>query len=180
MDRRRFLVTAGSFALLSAGCVSTQNASNVPGEVHDSEKMVEFGWQEESPLVDGISAHSERRYHVAVIESSSDDDVNREFLHENDGEHLLTFLDETSFGTNRILALQARHSSGARYFDAESVRIDVGEQLKGSISIGTAEGGAAAENRETLFVRIEVDEEQPTDARIIVHEKDGDVTVSSG
>ncbi|QLG26899.1 hypothetical protein HUG10_04790 [Halorarum halophilum] len=179
MDRRRLLLAAGSFVLLTPECASTRTTSRATGEIHDSEKLIEFGWQEESPLVGGLSPRSETRYHLAVVGSSSDNDVNRGFLRENDGEHLLTFLDETSFGTNRILALQARHSSGARYLDAESLRLDVGERIEGSISIGTAEGGATALTRETLFVRFEVGENEPTDARITVQGFDGDVTVSS-
>lgn len=178
MNRRCLLVTASSFVLLPSGCLSASSPSNSTGGDYESENMIKFGWEEESPLVGGLSPHSESQYHVAVIESSSDSDVNREYLRENEGEHLLTFLDETSFEMRRILAIQARHSSGARYLDANSLRIDVDEQIEGSISIGTAEGGAGAENRETLFVRIEVDEAKPTNVQITIQEEDGDVTVS--
>ncbi|QLG27414.1 hypothetical protein HUG10_07565 [Halorarum halophilum] len=179
MNRRRLLVAVGPSTLLLSGCLTSPDENRVPDEAYDSETMVEFGWQEESPLAGGLTSHSESRYHVAVIGSASDSNVNRAFLRENDGDHLLAFLDETPFETERILALQARHSSGARYLDAESIRIDVGEQLEASIAIGTTEGGAAAENRETLFVRFEVNDENPRRARVVDHEQGGDVTVSS-
>jgi hypothetical protein len=141
--------------------------------------LVETGWQEESPLVGGLSPHSETDYYLAVIESSSDSDVNREYLRQNDGQHLLTFLDETSFETERILALQARHMSTARHLDPDSLEIDVGEQIKGTISIGSAEGGGGAESRETLFVRIEIGSRNPTGARITIHENENSVTVTT-
>ncbi|GAB3672788.1 hypothetical protein GCM10028856_26570 [Halopiger thermotolerans] len=141
--------------------------------------MVELSWREESPLVDGLGRHSEVQYSVAVVDSPSDPDVNRAYLRENDGEALLDFLDETTFETTRILALQARHSSGARYLHVDSLRLDVGERIDGSISIGTAEGGNGAENRETLFVRVGTGERDPTDARITVRGDDEAVTVES-
>lgn len=179
MNRRRVLATVGSFPLLAPGCFGVQRFGSDSEEAYDSERMVEFGWQAESPLVGGLELHSETQYYAAVIDSPSDDDVNRTFLRENDGEDLLTFLDETTFETNRILALQARHSGGWRYLDVESLHLDVGERIDGSISIGAAEGGAGAENRETLFVRVGVAEHDPTEARITIREEDEAVTVET-
>lgn len=179
MNRRRVLATVGSFPLLAPGCFGVQRFGSGPEEAYDSERLVEFGWQEESPLVGGLGPHSEMQYSVAVIDSPMDDDVNRTFLRENDGEDLLTFLDETAFETNRILALQARHSGGWRYLDADSLRLDVGKRIDGSISIGTAEGGNAAENRETLFVRVGVAEHDPTEARITIRGEDEAITVET-
>lgn len=141
--------------------------------------MVESGWKEESPLVGGLSPHSERDYYIVVIDSPTDSDVNREYLRQNDGQHLLTFLDETSFETERILALQARHVGTSRYLDTDSLEIDVGERIEGTISISSAEGGGGAETRETLFVRVEANTQNLTGARITIHENENSVTVTT-
>lgn len=179
MKRRDILATTVPLVLLSAGCLSTQNSHSDSGS-YESANLVETGWQEESPLVGGLSPHSETEYYIAVIDSQSDSDVNREYLRQNDGQHLLAFLDETSFGTERILALQARHISTARHLNADSLDIDVGERIEGTISISSAEGGGGAESRETLFVRIEVKTQNPTGARITIHENENSVTVTAG
>lgn len=177
MKRRDILATTAPLVLLPAGCLNTQN-SHSDSESYESAKLVEIGWQEESPLLGGLSPHSETDYYLAVIDSPSDSDVNREYLRQNDGQHLLTFLDETSFETERILALQARHMSTARHLDADSLEIDVGDRIEGKISIGSAEGGGGAESRETLFVRLEVGTQNPTGTRITVHESENSVTVT--
>lgn len=178
MKRRYILTTTAPLVLLPAGCLSTQNSPS-DSESYESAKLVETGWQEESPLVGGLSPHSEMDYYIAVIESPSDRGVNREYLRENDGQHLLAFIDETSFETEQILAIQAHHMSTARHLDVDSLDIDVAEQIEGTISIGSAEGGGGAENRETLFARIEVDTQNPTGARLTIHENKNSVTVTT-
>lgn len=179
MKRRDILIATTPLVLLPGGCLSTQN-SRSDSSSYESAKMVETGWQEESPLVGGLSPHSEADYYIAIVESPSDSNVNREYLRQNDGQHLLTFLDETSFETERIFAVQARHTSTARYLDTDSLDIDVGTRIEGTISISSAEGGGDAVTRESLFVRIEVDTRNPTEARITIHENENSVTVTTG
>lgn len=178
MKRRGILVTTAPLVLLPGGCLSTRS-SRSDSESYESARLVETGWQEESPLVGGLSPHSERDYYIALVESLSDGDVNRAYLRRNDGRHLLAFLDETSFETERCLAIQARHTSTARYLDADSLDIDVDDRIEGTVSIGSAEGGDGAESRETLFVRVEVGTRNPTGARITIRENGDSVTVTT-
>jgi len=183
MKRRDVLVITAPVVVLPAGCLRTQNSKrnseSSESTQYESTKLIEIVRQEKSPLVDGLSPHSETKYHVAVVDSPSNSAVNREYLRQNDGQDLLAFLDKTSFETERILALQARHMSTARYLDPPSLEIDVDERIEGTISIGSAEGGGGAVTRETLFVRIEVDAQNPTGARITIHENEDSVTVTT-
>lgn len=179
MKRRDILATTVPLGLLPAGCLRVF-PSRSDSRSYESANLVELGWQEESPLVGGLSPHSETDYYIAIIDSPSDSDVNQEYLRRNDGRHLLAFLDETSFETERILALQARHTNTAQYFDADSLDVDVGERIEGAISIGSGEGGGGAENRETLFVRIEVGSQNPTGARITIREDGNSAAVTTG
>lgn len=195
MRRRALLTCIAVTASSVAGCTfqrsfsdsdSPGNSSNdSPGSSsgedrvsYESERLVEFGWSESGPLADSLTLNSDSEYRVAVLESPDDSGVDREYLREEDGNNLLAFLDGTDFETYRILAVQVHFTSGAWYIDLDSIRLDVGTEITGTIEIGTAEGGSGADNRYTVFVRAPVDGSDPTRARITFDAEENSTTVT--